>query len=173
MSQSPFSPCIKWPSSCSSINALAGRLPGSTQPAGQAAFSLPLEGDQPLGIGGVDDEDGEQARRFGGARILADGVVRAGQLRPALTRAEHLRLAVIHPASDRARKYVAGDEGGMRMVMRPRCTAGWIVDNEADQALAGNVRDRLPEGRRGRLTVLRSRLGRREVKSGRDRGQRR
>ena len=38
---------------------LAGRLLLWMQPAEQAGFSLPLKGDQPLGIGGVDDEDGE------------------------------------------------------------------------------------------------------------------
>ena len=132
---------------------------GMDAAAEPAAFSLPLKGDQPLGIGGVDDEDGEQTRRFGGARVRADGVIRAGRLRPALARAEHLRLAVIHLASDRAREYVAGDEGGTWVVMRLRCAAGRIVDDKADKALAGNVRYRLLEGRRDRLTFLRSRLG--------------
>ena len=97
--------------------------------------------------------------RLGGARVLADGMIRVGRLRPALARAEHLRLAVIHLASDRAREDVAGDEGGARVVMRPRCAAGWIFDDKADKALAGNVRYRLLEGRRDRLTILRSRLG--------------
>src|SRR4051812_22290457 len=138
---------------------LAGRLLLCTQPAEQAVFSLSLKGDQPLGIGGVDDEDGEQTGRFCGARVLADGMIRVGRLRPALAGAKHLRLAVIHLASDRAREYVAGDEGGTWVVMRLRCATGRIVDDKADKALAGNVRYRLLEGRRGCLTLLRSRLG--------------
>lgn len=67
----------------------------------QLPFSLSLRRDQPpdIGILGIDEEDGEQARRFGAARVLADGMLCAGRLRPVLARMEHLSLAVIHPAS--------------------------------------------------------------------------
>src|SRR5262249_20326053 len=81
-------------------------------------FSLPLVRGQVVGIGGADDENGEQTRWFGSTRVFADGVIRAGRLGPVLARVEHLRLAVIHLASDRTREYVAGDEGGLGVVMR-------------------------------------------------------
>lgn len=66
----------------------------------QAVFLLPFVRDEVADIAGVDDEDGEQSRRFGRARVLADGVVRARGLAPVLARVEHLRLAIIHLASD-------------------------------------------------------------------------
>jgi hypothetical protein len=66
---------------------------------------------QPPGIGGVGDENREQARRFSGARVLTDLVMRARRLNPVLTSVEHLYLAAIHLAPDRAREHVADDNG--------------------------------------------------------------
>jgi hypothetical protein len=72
------------------------------EPAEQVDFSF-LDGGQPPLIGGVDDGNREQARRFSGARVLTDLVMRAARrFRPVLTSVEHLYLAAIHLASDRA-----------------------------------------------------------------------
>jgi len=92
-----------------------------------ALNSLPLVRDQ--ASASVVSTTKMESRLAGSARVLADGVIRAGRFGPVLACVEHLRLAVIHFASDRTGEYVAGDEGGIGMVMRRRCAARWIVDD--------------------------------------------
>jgi hypothetical protein len=127
--------------------------PGATLAAPASdARSLPLQRGQLGGVVGVDDEDGEQARRLCGARVFANLVMRAGRLGPAFASVKHLHLAVIHLAADRPREHETSDERGAWVMMRRRRAARWIADDDADKALAGNVRYHLPEGRGDRLT---------------------
>src|SRR6516225_3274967 len=52
-------------------------LNGRSRPSGCfiSVHSFLFICDQPVGIGGVDDEDSKQTCRFSGARVLADGMI--------------------------------------------------------------------------------------------------
>src|SRR6516165_1126827 len=64
---------------------------------------------------GVDDEDSEQLRRLGAARIAADRMGRVRRFGPALACPIDARLAVIHLRLDRARNHIGVDEGRLRV----------------------------------------------------------
>jgi hypothetical protein len=63
-----------------------------------------------VGLLVVSDEDGEQTRGLGGARAVAERVIRARWLRSILACLVDARLAVSHLVADRAGENVGGDE---------------------------------------------------------------
>ncbi len=96
-----------------------------------------------LGIAGVDHEDGEKLGRFGVARVVADLVMIARLLRPALAGFVRMLGLVIHFAADGSFQHARINESRGRVTVRGRSGAGCVVDEHGAQALAGSIWQRL------------------------------
>jgi hypothetical protein len=60
---------------------------------------------------GVEDENSEQLRRLGRARVAADRMGHTGRFEPALTCPIDTHLAIVHLRLNRARNHIGVDEG--------------------------------------------------------------
>src|SRR5262245_30582402 len=96
-------------------------------------------------LAGIDDEDGEQLRGLGVARMRADGVTSTLLLAPVRTGVLHGHRAVIDLAADRALEDRRIDERGVRMPVRGGRAARRVFDEHASHALARHVGQRLIE----------------------------
>jgi hypothetical protein len=79
-----------------------------------------LNGVQPPGTGGVDNVNREQARRFSGARVLTDLVMRARRLRPVLTSVE-LARRTLSDGRKQAREITLPFSGSRSCRFSPSC----------------------------------------------------
>ena len=86
---------------------------------------------------GVEDEDSEQLRRLGLARVAADRMDRARLFGPALACPIDARLAVVHLRLDRARNHIGVDESRLRVGVGRGGRARRVIDFHGDQRLAG------------------------------------
>jgi hypothetical protein len=115
--------------------------------------------DHQLLIRRIDDEHGEQPRRLGVTGVGAHPMIGAGPLEPRLTGPVDADRLVIDLAPDLAREDIGVDESRAGVTVRGRARPRGVVDDLADQALPGQVRDRLVRGdsngfRRGTPCVL-------------------
>src|SRR5262245_57517990 len=90
----------------------------------------------------------KQLRRSRGTGILADLVMIARQLGPALAGLIRTLRRVVHFAADRSFQHARIDVCRRRMPMGGRSAAGPILDEHDTQALAGHVRQLLIEDER-------------------------
>ena len=104
------------------------------------SLTLLLVRDDDLTIARVHHEDGKQLCWFSGAGILADLMMIAWLLRPALTGLICTLGLIIHFAAYRPLKYARIDEGRSRVTMRRRSGTGCVLDQDGAQALAWDIR---------------------------------
>src|SRR5215470_1265223 len=121
--------------------------------------SVLLNGGGDRFVVGVDDDDSEQLRRLGLARVAADWMVRVRRFGPALAGLINAGLAVVHLWLDLTRDHIGVDEGRLRVRVRRGSRAWCIVDFQNDERLTGDVRNRLIEFRRDRFGLTARRRG--------------
>src|SRR5581483_9572776 len=118
--------------------ALGGNVSSAGAWLRPSAISLPNWGGQRLLVC-IDDEDGQKLGRLRLARIGADGVTVAGQLGPALSCGVDRNRPVVDLAANRPLEHGRVDEG-VRVRVGRRVPAWAVLDDDALDALAGNVR---------------------------------
>lgn len=94
----------------------------------------------------IDDEDGGQPRRLGVTGVGVHSVMGSGPLGPRFTGVVDAGRLVIDLAPDLAFEDVGVDKSRARVMLRVRTRPRSVVDDQADQALTRNARNRLLRG---------------------------
>src|SRR5262245_48686565 len=88
---------------------------------------------------GVDDEDGQEARRVAVTRVLTYSVMRARHLVKAFADPVDRGRRIVHLAANGTGQHMSVDEGGPGMAMGRGLAAWGVAHHEGDQALACDV----------------------------------